>query len=437
MRNKLSRIKLYWKMIVQLALGSKLRLSLTVLGMSVGIFVFAFGNLCLDSYLYARMKEIRIIPEDSNFVIIPNSNEVSAEADFSSIYLSLPNKLPTLLRKGYSAHSIAVFGMVSGEDASVYARMIGVSQMNNRMVNFSDIDGDSLSEFELVEGRYISEKEISENEVVAVIDEFTSQLLFGQESAIDKTVELDKLPFTIVGVVANNYHNSKRYDDFKKKCFDANNQIGATVVINIYTPYRAYEKLNHEEGYYNCNAYMWSLTKEEMEVAKEKIDANISLLPNEWGVLPSYDKAFYEERLLNELRPIRQGIMVVSIVLMIIAGISSMSILFFSIKERASEIGIKKAFGASSSDIALQFLLENLFISIISAVLAVTLSRVIGYAMEGYVIRNWFADFQIHSTTMKMLFPIAMGGLQGILFSLPPCIYASRKEVSDILRIDS
>ena len=146
------------------------------------------------------------------------------------------------------------------------------------------------------------------------------------------------------------------------------------------------------------------------------------------------DKENLKIALEQELEPIRYAINIVTAVLMIISGVSYMSILFFSLKERISEIGIRKAFGASSLDIVFQFFLENMIITILAVVSAVLISILIGAGTSEFMQNNLLRDYELDVSLEIIMKPILFGLIQCIVFTVIPSVRFSLMKVANALR---
>ena len=123
-------------------------------------------------------------------------------------------------------------------------------------------------------------------------------------------------------------------------------------------------------------------------------------------------------------------------VLCIISGISIMSIAMFSVKERVAEIGIRKAFGATGTDIALQIILEMMLLSVIVSIVAVCISFFISKGVELYATRKLLMNFSVSISNLQLLLPVFTGCLTSFLCSLLPAIYAAKLNVTNALKFE-
>ena len=105
---------------------------------------------------------------------------------------------------------------------------------------------------------------------------------------------------------------------------------------------------------------------------------------------------------------------------LIVGGIGIMNIMLVSVRERTREIGIRKAIGARSRDILLQFLIEALTLSLIGGCIGI----VVGLAMTALIgaIAGWGFIFSPLTILVALAFSLAVG----VIFGVWPARQAAR-----------
>jgi len=115
---------------------------------------------------------------------------------------------------------------------------------------------------------------------------------------------------------------------------------------------------------------------------------------------------------------------------LIVGGIGIMNIMLVSVTERTREIGLRMAVGARSADVALQFLIEALTLSVIGGVIGLVLglvaSRVVGWSLE------WPTSVP----GSAMLLSLGIAAIVGLVFGSYPARRASRLDPIDALRTE-
>lgn len=111
-----------------------------------------------------------------------------------------------------------------------------------------------------------------------------------------------------------------------------------------------------------------------------------------------------------------------------VGGIGVMNIMFVSVKERTKEIGIRKAVGAKSWEILLQFLMESIVICLVGGIIGVLLS--IGVTE---LINQFFVAYLDWTTVLNAIFICAF---IGILFGYLPSSKAAKSDPIESLRYE-
>jgi putative ABC transport system permease protein len=111
-----------------------------------------------------------------------------------------------------------------------------------------------------------------------------------------------------------------------------------------------------------------------------------------------------------------------------VGGIGVMNIMFVSVKERTKEIGIRKAVGAKSWEILLQFLMEAIVICLIGGLIGVLLSIVVTSLINQF--------FVAHLDWTTVLNAILICAIVGILFGYLPSSKAAKSDPIESLRYE-
>lgn len=131
----------------------------------------------------------------------------------------------------------------------------------------------------------------------------------------------------------------------------------------------------------------------------------------------------------NELLVVISGMLtIVAGVSLIVGGIGVMNIMLVSVAERTHEIGIRKAVGATSGNILLQFLFESLILSSLGGILGLILGYVAAFLVSVVTPFSPYIDFNILGITLATSVSI------GIIFGIYPAAKAAHKNPIDSLR---
>jgi putative ABC transport system permease protein len=113
---------------------------------------------------------------------------------------------------------------------------------------------------------------------------------------------------------------------------------------------------------------------------------------------------------------------------LVVGGIGIMNMMLVSITERTTEIGLRKALGATPNRIQLQFIIEAIFLSIIGGFIGLLLGSLIAYVAADLIGIGFSISFSIISLA------VGFSAAVGIIFGYMPARKASRLNPIDALR---
>ena len=404
---------------LQLAVGNlrvhALRTFLTMLGMIFGVgAVIAMLSIGAG----AEMESLRIIDTMGVRNIIVRDREYKDEdlkkVRETSLGLSLRDvQAITSVTPDIEAYSakkrVKTFQIFTFKGKSDDSNVIGVSPSYFR-----------LARYELADGSFISEMDDKEYEQFCVIGSRVRQKLFGSQSPIGQAIKIDKMWFTVIGVLAD--HNLTK-DEFEGvKIQDFSNDI----YVPLATALKKFELKRFESEL------------DEIVVSIRNTDALKSsalliseVLTNTHGKAEDFSIILPRELLEQNQRTQRIFNIVMSCIAgisLLVGGIGIMNIMLASILERTREIGVRRAVGARKRDIWMQFLIEALTIAFVGGLIGVLFGFGVSRAVALY------ADWNTVVTGSSVLMSFGVSAAVGLAFGVYPAARASRLDPVVALR---
>ena len=280
-------------------------------------------------------------------------------------------------------------------------------------------DYDDIFNFEFSKGRFFTPFESANGTNRAIIGAVLADELFGLTDPIGKKMKIKGMDFQVIGVL-------------KKE---------GTTLINIFQfdeailiSYNSAKKLVNVKSRYTWGTSLNIKAKEGVSLDDLR-DEITGILRSERKIKPKETENFAINQLsmfTNLLEPIFSTMNVVGIFIggfSILVGMFSVAnIMFVSVKERTSIIGIKKALGARKSIILLEFLIESVVLCLIGAFIGLLI--VYGLLKLATVAFH----YDIYLTSGNIIIAMVLALIIGVLSGLIPAWQAARLDPVEAMR---
>jgi len=389
--------------------ANKMRTSLSALGIIIGvaavIVMLALGSAAQHSV----NREIAALGSN-RLVIIPNAQNTGGVRQKPGAVsrltvdeaMNIDGRIPTVA---------AVSGGVGGGVQVVYGHNNVNTQLNGAMPGYEDIYS-AKPTF----GRFFTLDECRQRARVALLGTTVLAGLFGTEDPIGQTIEINHVPFTVIGVLPAKGSNGM-------------NDADDVIVVPLQTAmYRVLGKKYVD----------WIDTSATTAGVVDDTSAKLLDLTHEWPHIPGVTTESY--RIFNlvaiaqTLKAVTSTISLmlasVAAISLVVGGIGIMNIMLVSVTERTREIGLRKALGARRRDIQAQFLIEAVTLCLGGGFLGIALGWVITLGI-GYFQGVWMNPSLI-SIVLSCGFSVAVG----IGFGYWPAVLASRLDPIEALRYE-
>lgn len=307
--------------------------------------------------------------------------------------------------------------------APIVMRTFQVAHANNNwstMVTGVTPEYFPLRSWDPEDGDFFADNDLRSYARVAVIGQTTARQLFGDDSAIGKTIRIRNIPFTVIGILTR-----------KGQSLDGRDQDDA-VFIPLTT---ARQQLIRSSFPGSVGLIFVQATSAET-MPQAEIELN-DLLKVRHRIAPGQESDFTIRNLtaIAETAAIAAGAMAVLLgaiagVSLLVGGIGIMNIMLVSVTERTREIGIRMAIGARQRDILRQFLIEAITICLVGGLVGTTLGILGAWAIASF--SGLLVEISISSIAIAFGFSAAIG----VFFGWYPAAKASKLKPVEALRIE-
>ena len=281
-------------------------------------------------------------------------------------------------------------------------------------------DFEQVVNFYVGEGRFITDLDQAAYHRVCVLGTAAARSLGLGNSAIGEWIIIGDEPFRVVGIMAHKAFGESEIKDLQIR--DRNK--------DVYVPYRSlrtyFRKDPHNSHYEAISMRMKS--DEHLLDDSKYVHRILSTLHNK-------AEDFQVSVPLEKIRQAQQTkevfnviIVVIAAISLIVGGIGIMNIMLANVTERTREIGIRRAIGASRTDIMSQFLAESLLISVAGGAIGLACGRMAGNMIE------LIFDFPVAFSPTIMAVAIAVSVAVGVAFGIYPAWLAARMDPVEALR---
>ena len=266
-------------------------------------------------------------------------------------------------------------------------------------------------------GAAFTQDDVEKNAPVCVIGNTVATNLFDEEDPIGKTINIQSVPFKVVGVL-------------EARGFSATGQDQDDFVVMPLTT--AQKRITGQD--WLDDIFFSAASREEIPEVTRRI---IGVMRERHHLRAGEDDDFNIRTPEELIRAQLASANVFTLLLasaaslsLLVGGIGIMNIMLISVTERTREIGIRLAVGATEQDIQMQFLSEAIVMSLIGGALGV-LSGIVGsFLLENTL--HWEMQLSAQIMVIAGLFSAAVG----IFFGYYPAQKAARLDPIEGLRYE-
>jgi putative ABC transport system permease protein len=264
-------------------------------------------------------------------------------------------------------------------------------------------------------GRLFDATDVTSGNRVIVLGSQVASDVYGSVNPVGKDIMIEKDSYLVVGVLSESNESSLG---------NPNN--------GIYIPYTSAMKTFGSDNFSSLKI----VSTNENTVDKAKTEATNTLLSDhgitdknkaDFTILSAKDLLSAITSITGVLTSLLAGIAAISLV---VGGIGIMNIMLVSVTERTREIGLRKAVGAKTIDILLQFIVEAVVLTLAGGILGIGLGMLIGDVLARFV------NFQPIVTLGAIFLAVGVSSAVGLVFGIYPAAKAARLNPIDALRYE-
>jgi putative ABC transport system permease protein len=387
--------------------ASKVRFLLTMLGMVIGsasIILTATLGLTGTQYALQQLNSIgpnRIEMQYGGGSVIGPDNTSTPDNMTREDMDAVLNQVPGIVASSPMLEDHAVISMGGGLTKDTM--LLGVSPQYKQVRNLR-----------IVNGRFFDDQDALLHTKVAVLVTPLAKALFGDPaSAVGQSITIRGIPFTIIGVFEESF-DTRGLSEISDQ--------------TILVPYQVARYFTGTDKVKEINFTM----KDPSDVVPtaKRIEAIIRARHRPTSIY----NAFVMTGILDEMKNIAHYLTIAftlaSLVTLIVSGVGIMNSMLANVSARTREIGIRKALGATSREIRMQFLTEAVFLSLAGGVVGTMLGLAIPLSV------GFFTPYQIPVSYWSAVISLTTSVAVGVFFGMLPATRAAALDPVETLKYE-
>jgi len=268
----------------------------------------------------------------------------------------------------------------------------------------------NVLDYTFLEGKPYTQQQLDNGERVAVISEETKRNYFGEvPQVVGKYLETNNEQYRVIGVVKN---------------------VPVTlpfVYSDIYVPYTLSGRDMEDKSFGGkYTAILLAKSAADLPAMEEEFNQLLKKIPLKGqpfdqiiggadNYLEIFTRMIFGDESNNGIRKFLLSMSLFVFTFMLLPTLNLVNINISRIMERSSEIGVRKAFGASSGTLTIQFIVENLILTFLGGIIGVGLSWIILEVINSYqLIPNAYLTINLSVLFISLLACILFGLLSGV-----------------------
>jgi len=276
-----------------------------------------------------------------------------------------------------------------------------------------------VRDIQMAQGQFLSPIDAQTNARVAVLGSETARNLFGTQNPVGQNIRVNNLSFTVGGVVTE-----------RGSSFGQNQDELVYIPINVMVS----QLTGQEAGKTSPTVQVISISLDNLDETNAAVYQIRNLLRLRHNILQGDDDFTVQsqQELLERSSSITDILVLVlgftAGISLLVGGIGIMNIMLVSVTERTGEIGLRKAIGATGSDILAQFTIEAVILATTGGVIG------IGVGLLGVLGLSLFSPLEATISMTAVVVSFTVSGGIGLIFGITPAQRAANLDPIVALR---
>jgi putative ABC transport system permease protein len=309
-----------------------------------------------------------------------------------------------ILRRSTSTKAVC-FTVFSGETMKYRSNSV-----TDSYITAATHDFEKVRSFEIEDGRYFTESESMSGKPVAIIGIEIKDKLFDDVNPIGKEITISGYKAEVIGV-------------FKKEGKGGLSDSGMDETVLVPVNFSR-QFINFRQPFLNTDV----MIRGKDGVSVQQLTDEVTMILRAARRLSPEEVSNFSinqaSQITQTLEPVFKGINIAGWIIggfsILVGGFGIANIMFVSVRERTSIIGIQMALGAKRRYILLQFLIESVLLSITGGILGLII------VFLGTLLVNYFYDLDMFLTAGNIMLAIGISGAIGIVAGFAPASAAAK-----------
>lgn len=396
------------KMSVATLAANRLRSSLTMLGMIIGnASVIAMVGVGQGAQRLAA-EQFEALGPNVLFVVPGSSEARNTTRDLPKTLVledaeAIATQVPSVKEVAPQVQSRA---LISYRSRNTNTSIVGTNP-----------EFPAVRSFDVAKGRFLTQSDLRRNAPVVALGSELAENLFGPQDPVGQQVRIKNVSFQVIGVM-------EPKGSFLGDNYDELALVPVTTMAN---------RIVGQTSLYGLEVSFISVSAQDAASVNAAQFQITNLLRLRHKITDEDDFTVRSQKDVLEIVNTVTGalsLMLVAIagISLLVGGIGIMNIMLVSVTERTQEIGLRKAIGASQTDILTQFMIEAVILSVAGGLIGTALG------VGGTLLVGVFTPLQTGISPVAIALAASVSGGIGLFFGVVPARQAAKLDPIVALR---